>query len=388
MVLRTLWAILQRRESFGDLIERIGGPMTKNASIWIHAASVGEVNATKPAIIELSRTRNIIVTTITVSGRESVEGWKLENVSTGLAPFDSTWLTQRFLKRAQVVGLVIVENELWPNRILACQRHKVSVAMINARMSDGSLKTWKMFKSTAHRLFNGMQLIVPQDDQSARRFEALGAPLSIIQEPVNLKRFYRPKLDPVPSDLAGLKSQTVILAAATHIGEDEIVINAFNTVRAEIPEAKLIIAPRHPERGTKVSNIATIAGYTVSMRSKAEPINTDVYVADTLSEMHFWYQLCQCAFIGGSLVPKGGHTPFEPLAYGCQIIHGPHLENFTDAYQDLGERARLVTDAPSLAAAMLGILSTKKQTNSRPAELSYDAEKLFAALNRVFPPVD
>lgn len=381
MALRTLWAILNRRETFADFCQRIWGPNIEIPSLWIHAASVGEINAARPLISYFAKTQPVVVTTTTTTGRDTVVKWGIANVTSGLAPFDSVILTRRFLSKTRVSAFVIIENELWPNRILTCQCSDIPVVMVNARMSDGTLQTWRKFKSTARKVFAGMKLIVPQNADSAARFATLGAPADIIHPPANLKELYLPTNEPLPTDIAALRDHDVLLAAATHDGEEAMVLDAFKILRKTRPSARLIIAPRHPERGAAIAALIQKSNLSHSRRSAGGDMNSDVYIADTLHEMHHWYRCCHGAFIGGSLVPKGGHTPFEPLAYGCPILHGPNVDNFKDAYRDLGKVAILVQDPTHLAQAFDHILANKIRISATQLPTRPDTQILFTQIN-------
>jgi len=320
------------------------------------------------------------VTAGTTTGRDAVLGWGLPNVETGLSPLDLGWITGRFIRRNQVRALIIVENELWPARILATQAAGLPVVMLNARLSASSMRTWQRFPQTARRMLSDMDAILPQDQASSDRIKELGAPTSIIATPFNLKSLYRPNTVPLPLIADLFSRETTLLAAATHEGEDEIVLQAFAKLRQEHSDLRLIIAPRHPDRGAAIKQISERFGYQTALRSGQELEDFDVFVADSLGEMHIWFQISAAAFIGGSLVPKGGHTPFEPAAYGCPIIHGPSVENFVDGYAEIAESQQIwrVTDANSLATAFREAM----QTRPAPRSQQDDGSKVLEALDR------
>lgn len=352
-ILRSLWAILRGTETFGDLAARFGAPDLAGPTVWIHGASVGEMNAARPVITALAAKGTVLVSATTLSGRATVRRWDITGVRTQLAPLDWCWITRRVLRRAQVRALIIIENELWPNRIITTHKAGLPVLMINARMSARSARTWGRFGNAGKSVLGPMALIAPQDADSAVRLQRLGG--TNLTDPLNLKGLYAPTLSAIPPHLLAFERDTTILAAATHAGEETIVLQAFKALRQAHPQIRLIIAPRHPVRGQEVGALCRQMGFSTAFRSSDDAPGTDVYIADTLGDMHLWYRLSGAAFIGGSLVDKGGHTPFEPVAYGCPLVHGSHVGNFSDGYGLLSQAqgAALVTDAGTLARAFV-----------------------------------
>ncbi len=332
---RSIWAILRRTEKVADLAERFWPSASAHDQIWIHAASVGEVNSVKAIIAQLAQGNHVMLTTSTPTGRDTAKSWEIAKLQTRLAPHDLGWLTHLFISRNNIKSLVIVENELWPARILACQSRGLPVVMINARMSQGTFKTWQNFPKTADRLFSRMNAILPQDQGSADRICAIGAPKERIGAPLNLKSLYVPDETPLPQGILTQDRSLTVLAAATHEGEDQTLIDAFEVCRAAEPELRLIIAPRHPNRAKSIKDLSERAGFTTICRTQDQDVSGDVYIADTLGEMHLWYRIAGVAFVGGSLVDRGGHTPYEPAAHGCPIIHGPSIYNFENAYAEV-----------------------------------------------------
>ncbi|SEV90797.1 3-deoxy-D-manno-octulosonic-acid transferase [Cognatiyoonia koreensis] len=355
LLCRALWAVLRGTEGWGDMRQRIMGPRVTCPAVWVHGASVGEMNAARPIIAALAQEMPVLVTATTTTGRATVCNWGLVNVQAGLAPLDWRWITRRFLRRNRITGLVIIENELWPNRIITCHKNSLPVAMVNARMSAGSARTWQRFGGLAQHVLKPMILVAPQDSESAARLTQLGVRSDALASPVNLKGLYVPNHTQIPHYLRARDPSQTVLAAATHPGEDDIALSALKIMRATRPDIGLIIAPRHPVRGAEIGTAAEAAGFSVAFHSSDDAPDTDVFIADTLGDMHLWYRLAGVAFIGGSLVNKGGHTPFEPAAYGCPILFGPHVANFTDTYAALTKAngAVEVTDAASLAQAAL-----------------------------------
>lgn len=388
-ILRALWAVLRGSEDVGSLRERLLGPTIAGSAIWVHGASVGEMNAARPIITHLARSHTVLVTATTTTGRATVRNWDTPRVHAALAPLDWRWITRAMLRRNRITALVIIENELWPNRIATCHAAGIPILMINARMSANSARTWSKFAGLASEVLTPMRLVSPQDPDSASRLQVLGVKPDAIAATLNLKSFYAPTLSDIPAQLRRFDRDSTILAAATHEGEETIVLAAFKIIRAQHPDMQLIIAPRHPVRSEAIAQEITQAGLTVAYRSSDDMPDAGVFLADTLGEMHLWYRLAGVAFVGGSLVPKGGHTPFEPTAYGCPILHGPHVENFKEPYAKLAyaQAAVVVNDAPTLAtAAMDHVGDTAMADRAKTALDQADIAPLLDAINAVLHP--
>lgn len=356
LVISLVWRILAERSGLHDLLQRIGGGTGKCGAIWLHGASNGELTSARTLLECVSRNypgHPVIVTANTATGRDLVASWGISGVAARLAPIDLRWILARFNRRWRPVTLISLENELWPNRIATA---RCPVYCVTARISERSAKRWKHFPGLCRSVFERVLWLFPQDDCSAERFVALGLDPERIGPVVNLKSGVKPP-PPDADVLASLSKSFVrhstILAASTHSGEESIVLAAFAAARASNPALRLILAPRHPSRGAEVARMACAVGMPCSRRSKSDFPGTDaaIYIADTLGEMQLWYSLAGIAFVGGSLVDKGGHTPYEPTHFGSAILHGPYVRNFMAAYAalDVSCGALEVTDAKSLA---------------------------------------
>jgi 3-deoxy-D-manno-octulosonic-acid transferase len=362
-----LWRVATGRESVDDLTQRLGGgdaPVARGPVVWLHAASVGEVTAAR-ALAEALLARDVrlslLVTASTTTGRASAAAWGHPRVTARLAPVDTRWAVLRLMSAWQPAALIIVENELWPNRIALAHTRRLPVLVAGARLSERSAARWRWLPGLAAAVLGGLDHAAAQDVGSARRLADLGLGESRLGPELNLKSLVQPPA-PDPAMMATFAAQfprtTTILAASTHAGEEQVVLAAFARARSRRPALRLILAPRHPARGDEVAALVGAAGLTMRRRSKGEaPGTAPVYLADTLGEMAAWYGLAGVTFVGGSLVDKGGHTPFEPAHAGSAILHGPYVANFARPYEVLADAAaaRAVTDADSLAAAFLAL---------------------------------
>ena len=379
--------LLRRRESPRDIGERLGlgNPAQPAGAIWVHGASVGELTSARPlveALAEAHPGRGILVTANTVTGRALAETWKMAGLTARLAPLDFRWAVGRFMRRLRPAALVVLENELWPNRLLLAARMGISAAAAGARMSERSAARWLRMPNLAKAILGNIGYLSAQDGDSAERFAALGVPPERIGPVLSLKALAR--FEPPPErELARLREvfprPKTWLAASTHLGEETQVLEAFRIARKSRPELKLIIAPRHPARGKRIASEARRAGWRLSRRAAGEAPSTDteVYLADTLGEMPLWYALACVAFVGGSLVKKGGHTPYEPADAGTAILHGPHVENFAEVYRRLDSvgGALEVSDLKELAQALEGMNQARYREMTKRASTALGGRK-------------
>ena len=360
LLVALLWRVVRGTERWGDLSQRVGGGDGLAGSIWLHGASNGELTSARPlieALIAAYPDQSVVVTANTLTGRDLVAGWGLPRVIARLAPLDLRWVLVRFRARWRPVVLIFLENELWPNRIATAREPVLAVA---ARISARSALQWSRVPKFARGLVQRIVALFPQDADSADRFAALGLDRARVGPVTDLKRavtLANPSQDALSDLKPHFPRDETILAASTHPGEEVRVLAAFRSARQANPNLKLILAPRHPARGDDVAAMIRDAGLSFARRSASDlpTAATQVYLADTLGEMPLWYALAGQSFVGGSLVAKGGHTPFEPLQAGSAIMHGPHVENFRAVYQtlDTAEAAVRVDDADGLARAMV-----------------------------------
>ncbi|KMW59548.1 Lipid IVA 3-deoxy-D-manno-octulosonic acid transferase [Candidatus Rhodobacter oscarellae] len=352
-----LWRLLRGRETLADIDQRLGGGTQTPAAIWVHGASNGELISARQLIEDIGTAfpgHSLVVTSNTISAREMVRGWGLGNVTPCLAPLDFRWALRRFRARCSTVALVTLENELWPNRLVTFQGPVISVA---ARMSDKSARRWSQFGGVMSALLARVDYLAPQDLASGARLKALGLADAALGPPVELKSSVTAEtVTQAPPQILGSAfiPERTILAASTHPGEDEIVLDAFKQRLQEDGDLTLILAPRHPRRAEEIVRLCEARGLHVVRRSQMGELSTDVYLADTLGEMALWYRSAAVTIVCGSLVPLGGHTPFEPAAHGSALIHGPHVANFQDIYAELDDAggALCVKNAQELGAAL------------------------------------
>lgn len=312
-------------------IPRPDGPL-----VWLHGASVGESLSILPLVERLRTERpgaTLLVTSGTVTSAELLAKRLPQGAIHQFAPVDTPGGARRFIDHWRPDLAVFVESELWPNLLLEAKAAGARLALVSAKLSDKSFDGWRMRPFAAHRLFSGFDLILAQDARAAERFTSLGG---TVAGEADLK-FGAAPLPADPAELArltaGLAGRPLLLAASTHPGEDEIVLDAF----AALPgQPRLVIVPRHVERGPAIGEMAQARGLVASLRSADPTAIADVIVADTLGELGLWFRLADLALVAGSLVPGiGGHNPLEPARLSCPIVSGPHVENWLTAYAEL-----------------------------------------------------
>lgn len=350
------------------------GPAPSGGHVWLHGASNGELASVHPLLCRLVRERpdlNWLVTANTASGLALAESWQLPRVTVRPAPVDLAPVARRICARWQVVAQITLEAELWPNRILSCPG---PVLVLGARMSAGTARTWRRFPRLAARIAGRLAFVSAQDADSLRRLSSLGLPDSAIGPVVDLKAFYTPPAVTPDADLtSAFPRRRTWLAASTHPGEEEVVLQAHARLLRHAPDTLLILAPRHPRRGPEIARMARQAGLTIATRSAGEaPGNAQVYLADTMGEMALWYALAGRVFVAGSLTDRGGHTPYEPAAFRAALLHGPDTRNFAAAYGRLAraQAASRIEDAASLAEALNALQTPELQ--ARMGDLAHD----------------
>ena len=353
--------VLRRAESGAQARQRLGGGARVPGALWVHAASNGELTSARPLIEALladDPALRVLITTNTVTAQDLAHSWNDARIVARMAPLDHRAVVARFLNTHRPRALIVVENELWPNRMALSAARGLPVIVIGARMSARSGARWAK-TGLGRRVVAQISALSAQDKDSEVRFLALGLTPERLLPRINLKTAIATR-DALPLDWP---RASTVLAASTHEGEEAQVLAAFAQARAHRPDLRLILAPRHPRRAPEIAALIAKAGLAHATRSMGDPPGAEVYLADTMGEMDNWYASAGMCFVGGSLVEKGGHTPFEPAAHHCAILHGPHVENFREAYAALDAQGGAVAcqTKADLAQAMAS-LSAADQT--------------------------
>lgn len=348
LALALLARVISRRESLGDWAERTGLALggARGAHLWLHAASNGELTSARPVLLALHAARpdlKFLITSNSLTARNLAHELGLPGVTARLAPLDTRWAAALLCHRYRVIGHVLLEAEFWPNRIAAVTNRGRPAVAVGARLSMRTAQSWQRFGALAQEALRRLSFVSAQDKGSEKRLRVLGLAPAQTAPVLDLKAFYVPpaELSLDPALRAAFDRDATWLAASTHDGEEARVIEAHRALLQRHPEAQLIIAPRHPRRGPEVATLVRRAQLPVALRSLGDaPRPGAVYIADTLGEMPLWYRLAGTTFVGGSLVSKGGHTPFEPAVFDSTLLHGPDTSNFTRIFRMLDVAGR------------------------------------------------
>lgn len=369
------------KEDLARLEERLGRPSRPRPPgplIWMHGVSVGE-SLMLLALMEALQAEEpdlaLLVTTGTVTSAALMARRLPPEAAHQYIPVDRIDSVRGFLDHWRPDVGVLAESELWPNLLLEAEARAIPLALVNARMTARSLERWRRRPAVIRRLLQTFAVIAAADTRTAEGLSALRG--DAVARLGNLKHAGAPQ-PANPAALASLRETLgprgrIWLAASTHPGEDGVMLDAHERLRRTVPDALLLLAPRHPERGPALAGESAAHGFATARRSAAEPVDehTAVYVVDTLGEMGLWLTLADAAFIAGSLAPAiGGHTPLEAARLGTPILVGPHVANFEDLYAELESEHALwrAEDAAALAERLATLTAEAAEARARAAQ--------------------
>lgn len=341
--------------------ERLGFVTVKSPRpiILLHMVSVGETMAAKPLIDALLNTYpdyQLWLTSTTPTGSATVQRLFDERVQHSYLPYDWLGAVARFLNALQPKLFIVLETELWPNLYAACAQRQIPLLLINARLSERSVRRYQRIPNLVRETLSYIQLIAAREQQDAERFQLLGASAERVKAVGNIK-FDLQLPQTVQLQTMALRSllaeRPVWIAASTHAGEDEQVLAAHRQLLTVLPNALLILVPRHPERFQSVAELCLAEGFTLKRRSLQQQVEaiTQIWLGDSMGELVMWYGVADVAWIGGSFAPIGGHNPLEAALWAIPVLSGTHIHNFMDIYPSLVESggAKLVESSADLA---------------------------------------
>lgn len=342
VLVRLLLRGLRNKAYLQRIPERFGftGIQPDPGGIWVHAVSVGEVNAAVPLIEQLENRwpeKSITVTTMTTTGSDRVSKLFGERVSHCYLPYDYPWAVGRFIRRIKPgIGLVM-ETEVWPNFIHHCHKRQIPLLYTNVRMSEHSAQGYMRFKALFRPVFQRINALAVQSEPDARRLIQLGAIADRVQVTgslkfeMNLPASTREAGEAVRRTLGN--SRPVLLAASTHEGEEQAMLEVFKRIQQSMENLLLVIVPRHPERFTAVARQVRKAGHNVALLSNNYSdfsTSTEVFIVDAMGELPVFIAASDVTFMGGSLVAVGGHNPLEAAALARPVVFGPNMFNFAE----------------------------------------------------------
>ena len=374
VLLRLWWIGRTNPEAFVRWQERLGYVEAFDEPvIWVHAVSVGETIAAAPLVKALLR-RNpdipILMTAMTPTGSARARALFGDRVHYAFSPYDTPGAVRRFVGRVRPRALVIMETELWPNMIALSRQRQVPIFLINARLSSRSARGYERVASLVRPLLRSISWIAAQAEEDAGRFLRIGATPESVSVTGSIK-FDVEVSDEVRAESSGLRAalgadRPVWIAASTHDGEDRQILEAHQQILEHFPNALLMIVPRHPERFDDVARLIDAMGLSLVRRSQSGSdgggkVGREVYLGDTMGELLMLYGASDVAFVGGSLIERGGHNPLEPAAWGIPVVSGPHIFNFETIYDrlDSGQGLFITDSAESLAQCVVHLFSDK-----------------------------
>ena len=387
-----------RREPFGRSGERYGRPSLERPEgplAWLHGASIGEGLTLLPLIEKLAaRGFNILLSTGTTSAAVVISPRLPAGSLHQYLPFDVPQFLARFIDHWRPDLALIAESEIWPNLFLEIKRRKVPLILVNARVSKGSFRRWGWVPYFVESVLEGVDLCLAQSEADAERFSKLG--VRHVKVVGNLKfDVMAPSADrkALASLAARIGARPVWLAAATHPGEEEIVMIVHRMLAQLYPELLTIIVPRRARRGDEIAALAGAQGLTAMQRSR-EPRDAPlpaIYVADTAGEMGLFYRLASIAFLGRSLLPPGGgQNPIEAAKLGAAVLHGPHVGNFAEVYRVLDEAhgAATIADADTLARVVALLLKDPDKLRKMARAAAETVNRLSGASTAIMTAIE
>ena len=370
--LRLCWKGLNNREYLYRWSERLGlsknKPSAGKSIIWIHAVSVGEVNASMSLLRKLIEDfpgAEILVTTTTPTGSKLLIEKLGSKIKHQYLPVDIPFFINLFLKKWQPKMLILIETEIWPNLLSSCKKEGVYTALVNARLSEKSKINYLKYSALITPILDSLDLLLAQFESDKSRFKeittrkiGLCGNLKFDQEVP--EELYEISQSIRQSWAIEEKFRPTLIASSTHEGEEEIILDAFKKIYKQLPNSLLIIVPRHLERFSKVKQIIKNSGLAFASRSKKSEVtdNIQVLLGDTIGELNFLYSLADVAFVGGSLIDHGGQNLLEPSAQSLALLSGPSLRNFSDISDQLIRKKalKIVHSADEISEQFLGLI--------------------------------
>jgi 3-deoxy-D-manno-octulosonic-acid transferase len=381
------------RQRWAERIASFETPELKDKVIWIHTVSVGEFIAAKTLVSHFAEKddTSVVVTTTTPTGSEQVKKAFADKVFHVYCPYDAPAFVRRFLNRVKPTCAVLMETELWPNIVHQCSEKGIPVVLANGRMSEKSARAYQKFAGLTAEMLSKLSAAAVQNEDDALRFRELGlseSQLTItgsVKFDLNISEDVREAAQVLKRQLNENGQAPIWIAASTHKGEDEIILNAYTRIKARHPKLKLLLVPRHPERFDSVFQLCRATGFQTLRRSEGSLTDVEILLCDTMGELLTLLGAADYAFIGGSLVNTGGHNYIEPAAWGLPILSGPSTFNFRKIARQLEECGglQICSGAAAIDAALSAFIESPDTASKSGAAAKALADENRGALERL-----
>lgn len=391
ILLRLLWKSRKFPAYRQRISERFALHKLEPADVWVHAVSMGEVVAVTPLVERfLSQDLRVLMTTMTPTGSQQILNRFKSRVAHQYIPYDLPQCLRRFFKQVRPKVGIIMETELWPNMIYEADLAHIPLVLVNGRISDKAFAHYQHLHWFFTPFLEKFAWIGTQSDLDTQRFQQLGGPKTKVFMLGNMK-FDLADLKSTQNDLASMKAawgpkRPVWVAASTHDNEEAQLLSQYARIKQAIPDLLLVLVPRHPERFQAVFGLAKQQGWNTGLRSKLETIQkeNDVVVVDSMGELLQCYRLCDYAFVGGSLVPIGGHNVLEPIAVQVPVFCGPFMQNAQSICDDLVKHQALqyCSSAEEVADKLIALHQNSSQRTQQIAQASAVLERNRGTVER------
>ena len=311
--------------------------------VWFHGSSVGEILSIIPLVEKLEKNKSIkkiLITSSTLSSSKVLSKFKLKKTVHQFFPIDSNYLTKKFLDYWKPSIAIFIESEIWPNMLLNAKKQSVPLVLLNARITKKSYNKWKIIPSMSKILFKNFDICLSQNNETKKYLESLGAKKIKLLGNLKFSESKNDKNYVFDNKLKKIfKSKKIWCAASTHNTEEKICAIAHKKLKKKYNNILTIIIPRHIQRTNDIINEIKNMDLKVQARSSNNKINkdTEIYIVDTYGETKSFFKICKTVFLGGSIINHGGQNPLEPARFGCKVIHGPNVQNFSEVYKLLDQ---------------------------------------------------
>ena len=311
--------------------------------VWFHGSSVGEILSIIPLVEKLEKNKSIkkiLITSSTLSSSKVLTKFKLKKTVHQFFPIDANFLTKKFLDYWNPAIAIFVESEIWPNMLINVKKKSIPLVLLNARITKESYKKWKMISLLSKFLFESFDISFPQNYETKKYLNSLGVKKIKFLGNLKFSESKTQKNSALNKNIEKIfKSRKIWCAASTHNGEEKICAEAHQKLKKKYKKLLTVIIPRHVHRVNNIYKEVNKMGFKVQIHSKKSKIkkDTDIYLVDTYGETKSFFKICNTVFLGGSIVNHGGQNPLEPARFGCKILHGPNIQNFTEVYRLLNK---------------------------------------------------